>query len=147
MAICRGTATALAQPARSRHGEREPLGPFHHLHPRSGQQLVETEPRGLLRRKPVEVDVDQASATPLVLADEIEGRRLYLPGVNPQSLADAAGEHGLAAAQLARKQENAVRRQLQGQGASQLAGLRLAMSDDERGRDPRRLRRLPPSIP
>src|SRR5260221_207151 len=105
------------QPARSGHRKGQPLGPFHHLHPWSGQQLVETEPGRLLRRKPVKIDVDQTAAAPLVLADEVEGRRLHLAGVDPQPLPDTAGEHGLAAAQLTRKQEDAVRRQLQGQSA------------------------------
>src|SRR5436305_3682932 len=101
-----------AQDPRSRHGEREPLRPLHDLDPRPGQQLLQAERRRLLGGQSIEVDVHQPSAAPPVLADQGEGGGLYLTGPEPQRLPDPPGEHGLARPQIAREEEDAVRRQL-----------------------------------
>src|SRR5436305_10296366 len=118
--------TGEPQDARSRHVEREPLRPLHHLDPRPGQQLLQAERRRLLGRQSIEIDMHQPSAAPPVLADQGEGGGLYLTAHQSQRLADPPGEHGLAGPQIARAEEDAVRRQLAAELTAEALSLRLA---------------------
>src|SRR4051812_42183577 len=121
--------TGEPQTARSRHVERQPLRPLHHLDPRPGQQLLQAERRRLLGGESIEIDVHQPSAAPPVLADQREGGGLYLIGCDPQRLADPPAEHGLARPQIAREEEDAVRRQLAADLTAEGLRLRLGMGD------------------
>src|SRR3954471_3271391 len=121
--------TGEPQTARSRHVERQPLRPLHHLDPRPGQQLLQAERRRLLGGESIEIDVHQPSAAPPVLADQGEGGGLYLTGRDPQRLPDPPAEHGLAGPQVAREEEDAVRRQLAADLTAEALSLRLAVGD------------------
>src|SRR5262249_20710322 len=112
-------------PQRGPQGEGQALRPLHHLDSRTGEQLLEPQGRRLLRLQPVEVDVNQGTAAPPVLADQGEGRRLHLARLDPEPPGDAAGEDGLAAPQLAREEKDTVRRQLGGERRAEAQRLLL----------------------
>src|SRR5215203_4366832 len=108
------------EPQSPRHAERQPLGPLHDLDPGTGQQLLEPQGGGLLRAQAVEVDVDEPAR---MLSDQGVRRRLHLAGIDPQSFADPPRQDGLAAPQLAREEQHAIRGQLPDQLAAQGPGL------------------------